>query len=265
MRDYRAEDHTFVVCAYKESPYLEACVRSLLAQRARGRVLIATATPCGHISRIADKYGLAVQVNSGKSGIAGDWNFALKTAGTALVTLAHQDDIYEMDYLEKILEAVNRCRKPLIAFSDYYEIRGRERVKKNRLLTVKRLMLMPLRLKMFQNSRFVRRRILSFGNAICCPAVTIVKDAVPNPLFAGEMRSNIDWQAWEEISRRKGAFVYVPQSLMGHRIHSASTTSELLNENRRRDEDLFVYEKFWPRPIARVIERFYQSAEKSNQ
>ena len=37
--------HTFAVCAYGESPYLEECVQSLLAQKVRTRILIATSTP----------------------------------------------------------------------------------------------------------------------------------------------------------------------------------------------------------------------------
>lgn len=37
--------HTFAVCAYGESPYLEECVQSLLAQKVRTRILIATQLP----------------------------------------------------------------------------------------------------------------------------------------------------------------------------------------------------------------------------
>lgn len=265
MKTYSAKDHTFVVCAYKESPYLEECVRSLLEQSAKGPVLIATSTPCEHIFCTAQKYELKVCVNESAGGIAADWNFALQSAKTPLVTLAHQDDVYEKEYRAGILEAVNRCRRPLIAFSDYRELREGKTVEKNRLLSIKRLMLLPLRLRLFWGSRFVRRCILSFGNAICCPAVTFVRDALPKPLFRGSMRSNIDWQAWEEISRQKGEFAYVPRKLMQHRIHLGSTTTALLEEHGRRREDLEVLKRFWPAPAARLLEHFYQSSEKSNQ
>lgn len=41
-------DHTFAVCAYRESPYLDECVESLLAQTVRTNVIVATST---HSSR----------------------------------------------------------------------------------------------------------------------------------------------------------------------------------------------------------------------
>ena len=51
-------EHTFVICAYQESPYLEECIQSVLAQKEDGAVLIATATPNDHIQALADRYGL---------------------------------------------------------------------------------------------------------------------------------------------------------------------------------------------------------------
>ena len=42
-------------------------------------------------------------VNEKKPGLASDWNFALQCAKTELVTLAHQDDLYEAYYSTDIL------------------------------------------------------------------------------------------------------------------------------------------------------------------
>lgn len=266
MKSYfEPEDLTFAVCAYKKSIYLEACVKSVLNQAAKGNVCIATSTPNEYIDKIAAKYQVPVYVNPKSEGIAADWNFAVGCAKTSLVTLAHQDDIYEYNYSEQILKSLNCAKKPLLAFSDYSEIRDGTTVNRSRLLTVKRILLLPLRLRVFWNSKFIRRRILSFGNAICCPAVTLVKKNLHLPLFKNNMRSNIDWQAWEEISRLNGAFVYVPQSLMKHRIHGESTTSGLLEVNGRQPEDMYMFRKFWPGWLAGVIDWFYRSNEKGNQ
>ena len=262
---YTPDSHTFAVCAYQKSPYLEECVKSLLSQTVKSNVYIATSTPNAHIMDIAQKYGLPVHVSRGEKGIAADWNFACLCAKTPLVTLAHQDDIYCREYTERMLEALNRCRHPLIAFTDYYELREGRTVKSNRLLKVKRLLLFPLKIRGFWGSRFVRRRVLSFGSAICCPSVTMVMDNLRFPVFRNNMKSNIDWQAWEEISVQKGEFAYVPVPLMKHRIHEGSATSGLLKENGRREEDLFMYRKFWPAWMADLLEKFYQSSEKSNQ
>lgn len=257
--------HTFVVCAYGESPYLEACICSLLAQKGRSEILIATSTLNDLIKETAEKYGLAVRMNHGETGLAGDWNFALSCAETPYVTLAHQDDRYYENYSRDVVRALDSCRRPLIAFTDYNELREGRTVTDNRLLKVKRLMLTPLKVRAFWKSVFVRRRILSMGSAICCPSVTFAKENLEGFAFRNNMKSNIDWQAWEELSRRKGEFAYVPVPSMEHRIHPASTTSTLLEQNARREEDLAVFRRFWPAWMAWLIEHFYQSGEKSNQ
>ena len=50
--------HTFVVLAYKESSYLEECIKSVLNQKYPSKVVIATSTPNQYIENIADKYSL---------------------------------------------------------------------------------------------------------------------------------------------------------------------------------------------------------------
>lgn len=262
---YCEKDHTFVICAYQESPYLENCIRSVLNQTRKSRVCIATSTPNEYIINMAGKYKLPYFINTGEKGIAADWNYAVDCADTPLVTLAHQDDIYCRNYAENILAALNKCRHPLIAFTDYYELRDEKIVKKNKILTVKRILLCPLQIKIFWKSRWIRRRILSLGSAICCPSVTLVKTHLKLPVFENNMKSNIDWQAWEELSRKTGEFAYITKPSMQHRIHQGSTTSSLLEKQERRDEDLIMYRKFWPGWVAELIERFYQRAEKSNR
>ena len=48
--------HTFVICAYKESPYLESCIKSLKAQIVKSDIKIATSTPNDYIYNVAKKY-----------------------------------------------------------------------------------------------------------------------------------------------------------------------------------------------------------------
>ena len=206
--------HTFAVCAYKESPYLEECIRSLLFQTVSSNIIIATSTPNDYISSIAEKYDLPLIVNPGESGITQDWNFAYTHTDSKYVTIAHQDDIYDAEYLETALKKLEGARRPLIFFSDYYEIRENEKTYSNRLLRIKRLMLLPIRLPMAEQSRWIRRRILSFGSPICCPSVTFAKANLPYAVFQHGFRACEDWQAWEMISKLKGDFLYSPRALM---------------------------------------------------
>ena len=261
---YIAESHTFAVCAYKESEFLEDCVKSLLSQTVKTKIIMATSTPNDHIKSIAEKYGIPLFVNNGIKGIGGDWNFAASCAETPLVTIAHQDDIYEPRYAEEMLEYLNRAIDPIIYFSGYYELRNGEKVEHNRLLKIKKIMLSPLKIKAFWKSRFVRRRILSFGCPICCPAVTMVKGKFGENQFTNDFLSNIDWQQWEIQSRKKGSFVYNPKPLMCHRIHGGSATSEIIGDNKRTSEDFEMFLKFWPKGIAKILTRVYSKGQDCN-
>lgn len=260
--------HTFVICAYKESPYLEECIQSLKAQTVTSRILISTATPNAHISDLAERYGLEVRVNTGDHGIAQDWNFALAQADTPYVTLAHQDDVYAPEYAERVLAALRSAERPIIAFTDYFEVRSGEKVyaDSSSLLRVKEKLLVPLRSRRGQNSRWLRRRVLSLGNAICCPAVTYVKNRLEQDPFEPGFKSNIDWQMWEKLSRRPGAFVYLHQPLMGHRVHADSTTTEVIGDGAgRTEEDRAMFRAFWPAPIAEALVKFYAKSQNSNK
>lgn len=263
--------HSFVVCAYRESPYIEECIHSLLAQKdPDSRILIVTGTPSTYLTSIAEKYHMELIVNpNGSAGIGADWNFAISCVDSDLVTLAHQDDIYLPGYTTSIRNAASSCEHPLILFTDYGERRkhggGWEDLYDNRLLQIKRILLTPLKFRRNWSSIFWHRRILSLGCSICCPSVTLCPKNLPIPVFHNDMKSNIDWGAWERISRLPGEFAYVPEPLMLHRIHEGSATSELLSHNGRKSEDLAMLEKFWPKTIAELIEWFYRKGEDSNQ
>ena len=263
---YTCNDHTFAVCAYGESPYLEACLQSLQAQTALCPILIATSTPSAYIDRIAEKYKVPVFVNPDqKKGIGADWNFAYDCAETPLVTVAHQDDIYESAFAERMLAGLNRARDPIMFFSDHYELREGRKVHQNKNMRIKRLMLSPLRVPFFRNSRFVRRRIFSLGCPICCPAVTYVRArAGEKDIFSTTMKVSLDWDQWEGQSRKKGAFVYDATPLVCHRIHPGSETTHMIESNMRRKEDLEMFRRFWPEPLARFWAKAYAASEKSN-
>jgi len=264
---FTSKDHVFAVCAYGESRYLEECIASLKRQSCASEIILCTATPCAFLEDAASRHHLRLFINRGPHGIAEDWNFALASAGKPLVTLAHQDDIYDPDYLKGTLESLNREKKPLIAFTDYYELRDGAKVYAdgNRNLRIKEMALLPLRIKAFQKSRWIRRRILSLCDAICCPSVTYVKPNLPEVIFESYFASDLDWQAWEKISKLKGSFCYVHKALMGHRIHIESTTTKVIGSNKgRSNEDLEMYMKFWPRPIAVLINKLYSAGQDAN-
>ena len=124
MNFYTGENHTYVICAYQESVYLEDCILSLKKQKVASNIIMVTSTPCSHIVALSRKYEIPLYINEGEHGIAGDWNFGLSMVKTEIATIAHQDDIYEPWYTESVLETANKSRHPLIIFTDYGEIRN---------------------------------------------------------------------------------------------------------------------------------------------
>ncbi len=256
--------HTFALCAYKESPYLEECIQSLLNQTIPSGIILATSTPCAYIEGMCEKYHIPYYVNYGEHGITQDWTFAYQQCDTPIVTIAHQDDIYYETYVEELLKCSQRAKSPIIFFTDYEELRDGVYVHNNTLLRIKRLMLFPLRLRMLQGSKWVRRRILSFGCPICCPSVAYFRDNMPEVIFQNHFRTNEDWETWEHLSHQKGEYLYVSKPLMAHRIHEDSETSATIRETGRGDEDMEMYLKFWPKWIAKILCRYYKKSEDSN-
>lgn len=261
---FPSTEHTFAVCAYKESPFLENCMKSLEAQTCKTNTIICTSTPNDHIYDVARRYNVPVMVRDEQPNIADDWNFAIETAETPLVTIAHQDDVYCFDYAEKMLAALNSAESPLIFFSDYGEIRNDKQIDSNRLLEVKRKLIAPMKNPKNGSSTFWKRSILRFGNAICCPSVTYNKETIPLPLFKKGMKNSLDWEAWERLSKEPGSFCYSPKLLMYHRIHKDSETTRLIADNTRTAEDLEMLKRFWPAPIAKLINGVYSKGQNSN-
>jgi len=269
-----SKKHTFVICAYKESPYVEACIRSLKRQKSGSTVKLATSTPSEYLERLCDKYDIKYCVRNGEPGIADDWNYAYSLADTDYVTIAHQDDLYYRGYGKKILDAFEKSGTTgLIAFSDYSELRGDRESKGGINLYIKRMLLVPLRNDKKNDRRFRKRFVIRFGNAISCPTVTynkkvidkIMKEQERDELFHKHFRSNLDWETWEWLSKSEGSFIFIPKILMSHRIHEDSETTATIRDNERGGEDYEMFCKFWPRWISWLITRAYSTSENSNQ
>lgn len=259
------EDHAFIICAYKESPFLAACISSLKRQNTPTTIYISTSTPNSYITELADKYKIKLFVNHDGRGIAHDWNAAIHHANKPLVTIAHQDDVYCEDYSDRMLRAVNAVNHPLIFFTNYAELRSDKVVKSNHLLSIKRFLLRNLIDGKNSSNIPARRRALSLGSSICCPSVTLAVCNLQTPIFKSDMKSNLDWEAWERISRLAGDFYYDSKILMYHRIHEDSETTHLIHNSTRTEEDYKMLKHFWPVPVANAINHFYSLGQNSNR
>lgn len=256
-------DHTFVILAYKESVYLEDCIKSVLNQSVKTNAIIATSTPNNFIKELAQKYKLEIIMNKEGQGIAEDFNFAYECMNANLITIAHQDDIYEENYAKEVMNYYKKYQDSIILFTNYYEIRDNKKVINSKNKDIKKILLFPLRCKKLSLFKFIKRSSLRFGNAVCCPTVTFCKKNITiDKIFTSNFISNMDWLAWERLSKLKGRFIYVNKDLVGHRIHADATTSKLIKYGKRTTEDYEMFLKFWPKWIAKIINKAYKKNEQ---
>ena len=256
--------HSFVVPAYGESPHLQACLHSLTSQTRPSSIIVATPTPNAHISGLAEDFGAELHVNSSGGGIGIDWNFALSRATSRWVTLAHQDDLYRPQFAAATMEAAERNPDANLVFTAYAE-RVDDSVRMDTtLLRIKRALLeLGFLGGRRASSRFLKTNTLRFGCAIPCPAVTV--NAARGPFrFREDLKLNLDWAAWLELARQPGAFVYVREVLMEHRVHAESETSAGIADGVRAAEDLALLRMLWPDAIAAAICATYGIAYRSN-
>ncbi|MGI8190139.1 glycosyltransferase [Streptococcus iniae] len=262
---FSAKEHCFVICAYKENKHLEDTVVSLLNQTVKSDVYISTSTPNAFIEGICQKYQLEMFVNRTPKNAGADWNWAYDMAPTPLVTIAHQDDIYEAEFLEETLKELNQNPNAIMSYTNYYEIKLGKKESKNLLLMIKHLLNSPMLVKSFRNTKFFKSAILSLGCPICCPAVTFNKPLAGQSIFDTTFINSCDYKTWVDLSKKNGSFVYINKALLGHRIYAESATSKNLGDNIRQKEDLEILSLFWPRPIANLINKVYAQSEKSNK
>lgn len=249
-----AKKHTFAICAYKESQYLEECIKSILSQSVSTNCLIATSTPNKHIRSLAKKYKIPYYVRRGESDIQEDWNFAYNQARTELVTIAHQDDLYEPEYAKSILSSYDK--RVLMYNTDYVPYKdGVDALDSNS--KIKRVLKVFTKHKVFARFRMFKVMSLAFGNSINCPSVTYNKKLLGDTIFTSELKFGLDWDTFLKIARKKGISLYIPHKLVKYRIHDGATTKKFIVDNRRQEEDLIMFCKIWPKPIAKMIMKFY--------
>ena len=118
-------------------------------------------------------------------------------------------------------------------------------------------------MSLFQNKGY-QRRIYAFGNFICCPAVSYNLDRLTDFQFDTSLKMAVDWDAWERIMKRQGKVKFMPRQLMVHRIHEESeTTVNTENQNRELEESM-MYQRYWPKPVVKLLMKAYVKNQKAN-
>lgn len=256
--------HSFIICAYKENPYLEECIKSLKKQLIPSPIYISTSTPNEHIKKLAEKYNIEMYINENPKGHIDDFNFAFGKSKTKYVTLCHQDDIYLPDFSKKVIEKMEKAKNALFSFTNYYELKNEKVTKTNAVLLFKRFMNFPYRFNFLNKFRWVKRLNLSLGNSISAPTVTFNTQLLSCAIIESDFKSNVDWISWIEFSKLNGRFIYISKPLLIHRLNELSTTTQVIKDNTKKKEDIRIFNMFWPKFITNILIKIYSLSEKNN-
>ena len=262
--------HTFAVCAYKDSPYLEECLRSVTSQTVKSEVICCTSTPSSYIRELTARYQVPLYVRDGASNIREDWMFAYGKAQGRFVTIAHQDDRYRSDYAEKLLKAWKKYPDLLLFASDYLTIRMTEKEGEmkaipepfNMVWLVKKILRLPLRFHFLADRTWIKRSSVWFGNSICCPSCTYNKEQIGDDMFHSEYDFALDWDNLYELAGKKGRFICSEKPLIAYRVHAAATTKACIEDNRRPEDEMAMFRKMWPDWMVKILMHFYRKAYK---
>lgn len=68
----------------------------------------------------------------------------------------------------------------------------------------------------------------------------------------------------DKTIQQKGQFFCTHKQLVGHRIHTNSTTSQVIENGMRYEETLEVFKRFWSEWFAKRLIKVYEIGDKSN-
>ncbi|HEX5051907.1 MAG TPA: glycosyltransferase [Planctomycetota bacterium] len=235
---------TFAIPCRDAGPWLRPLLESLLAQSRQDFVLLLVddRSRDGSVALAREVAGTRVLIHENETprGIGGNWNRCVELAATPFVCLAHQDDVYEPTYLERMLEALQarpdaglaHCRATAVDAAGVPFASPAERFKDHFWKHE------PGEDRAAHYARLWR------GNFVCCPSVLYRTDAVraAGP-FRADLRFALDWEFWFRMLRRGFGIVDVAEPLVRYRRHAAQASSEATADHSRFEEELQVLEE----------------------
>jgi glycosyltransferase involved in cell wall biosynthesis len=246
-----------IMPTYKRLDSLPQALESVLAQTyGNFEILVSDNGPSEEVANLAASYGderIRYRHNGGNIGPMRNALAAYRIARGAYLATLHDDDIWEPNFLQRLVPPLEADPDLTLAFSDHWIIRGDGAI--DHVVTET------------ETRRYGKDRL---REGVYRPFyhLALVERAV-NPVVAGVLRkSAIDWDYFPQdmapaydlwlaylASRHGRGAYYCPDRLSRYRMHGSSLTAE-----RRQDaERVFCYGTFIAderlRPIQRALRR----------
>jgi len=260
MGKERDMEHSFAICAYGDSPYLESCIKSLTGQSVESEIIICTSTPSDYIDMMGEKYDIPVYVRQGAKGIGYDWNFAYGKAKGRLVTIAHQDDMYHHDYTKVLLENKKKYPDMSVFTTASATIKNGKLEKVDNIAIVKGILRIPLRIPAINNIKVVKKAAITLGNPIICPSCTYDRELCGENIFNTDYRFVLDWELLHRLAEKPGRFICVEKPLIMYRVHSDSATGHAISDSTREREESEMFDRSLPQPLSDIVKNAYKKS-----
>ena len=75
----------------------------------------------------------------------------------------------------------------------------------------------------------------------------------------------IDWDTLLRLAEEPGRFVCLERELLDYRVHDQAETRKNIDNHVREQEEIRMFRKLWPAPIALLLMHFYKSAYTAYQ
>ncbi|MEZ5987634.1 MAG: glycosyltransferase [Planctomycetota bacterium] len=229
---------TILIPCWNAGDHLEPLLRSLLAQRRApaALVLVDDGSDDGSPARARAVAGDRVRVVEGgeRRGLSGNWNRALALADTELLALAHQDDVYDEDWLGVMEDALDAAPEAGFAHCRARAIDDDGRAVDSPVEGYKRRFFADID---HADLGALYRRLYA-GNFVCCPSI-VYRTALFGRVgpFDDGLRFTADWDLAFRTLLAGVPFVAVDRVLLGYRRHRTSATAAQRHSLNRYEEE----------------------------
>lgn len=221
--------------------HLRELLNSLLAQTRQDfdLILVDDASTDGspELAQAVAGDRITIHRNPEPLGIPNNWNFCSELVRTPFFCLAHQDDVYEETYLERMLVALTaqpaaalaHCQTSTIVESGQHCLGPAERFKMHFWRRLQSATLAEL------------YSLLHAGNFIACSSVLFRTEALRAVSgFRSDLRFAPDWELWLRLLLADMPLCAVPEPLLAYRRHQAAATNAAAAGLWRYEEELQI-------------------------
>ncbi len=232
---------TFAIPCRDAGPHLRPLLQSLLQQSRTDYELLlvddASTDGSPQLARAVAGERLRVVHNDRPLGLAGNFARCVEHTTTPFLCIAHQDDVYDQDYLATLVPLLQADRAAAIAHCPARAIDNRGRAIRSAAEARKQRVVAAAA----KTDRAGRYRLLFRGNFICCPSVlyrTATLRAVGG--FDQRLQFALDWDLWFRLLAKGHDLATAPRPLLQYRRHERAASHSQTRSLGRFAEELQV-------------------------